>query len=84
VVIGFGTALQRRTSAPLQGRVYSAADTMVGTPQTVSIALGAALSTLLDYRILVAILAVVATGCAVFLFTRRIKAPALAPETAGG
>jgi len=84
VVIGFGTALQRRTPAPLQGRVYSAADTMVGTPQTVSIALGAALSTLLDYRILVAILAVVATGCAVFLFTRRIKAPALAPETAGG
>ena len=84
MVIGFGTALQRRTPAPLQGRVYSAADTMVGTPQTVSIALGAALSTLLDYRILVAILAVVATGCAVFLFTRRIKAPALAPETAGG
>ncbi len=84
VVVGFGTALQRRTPAPLQGRVYSAADTVVGTPQTVSIALGAALSTLLDYRILVAILAVVATGCAVFLFTRRIEAPALAPETAGG
>ena len=79
VVVGFGTALQRRTPADLQGRVYSAADTMVGTPQTISIALGAALSTVVDYRILVATLAVVAAACAAYLFTRRVEAPVPAP-----
>ncbi len=76
VVVGFGTALQRRTPARLQGRVYSAADTMVSMPQTISIALGAALSTVVDYRILIAVMATVALGCAAFLFTRRVDVAA--------
>jgi len=74
IVVGFGTALQRRTPAHLQGRVYSAADTLVGTPQTLSIALGAGLSTLVDYRILVAVMAVVVAGCAAYLYARRVEA----------
>jgi len=41
-IVAFGTAIQRRSPAHLQGRVYSAADALVGTPQTVSIALGQA------------------------------------------
>jgi len=74
IVVGFGTALQRRTPAHLQGRVYSAADTLVGTPQTLSIAVGAGLSTLVDYRILVAVMAVVVAGSAAYLYTRRVEA----------
>lgn len=69
VIVAFGTAIQRRSPAELQGRVYSAADTLVGTPQTLSIALGAALSTIIDYRILIGVMAVVVMGCAGFLFT---------------
>jgi MFS family permease len=68
-VVAFGTALQRRTPADLQGRVYSAADALVGTPQIISVALGAALSTLVDYRLLLAAVCVVTVGCAVILFS---------------
>lgn len=74
-VVGLGTAVQRRTPADLQGRVYSAADTIVGTPQTLSIAVGAGLSTLVDYRVLLVIMAAVTTGCALYLITRRSVAP---------
>ncbi len=80
IVVGFGTAIQRRTPADLQGRVYAAADALVGTPQTLSIALGAGLSTLVDYRILVGGVAAVCLACAIFLFTRRPR-PTLPPHT---
>jgi len=68
-VVGFGTAIQQRTPAALQGRVYSAADAAVGTPQTISIALGAGLSAFVDYRILVAVMAVVVIGTGLYLYT---------------
>jgi Na+/melibiose symporter-like transporter len=79
-VVGFVTAVQRRSPAHLQGRVYSAADTMISTPQTVSIALGAALSTIVDYRLLIACVAIVTLACGAYLLTRRTftGAPALA------
>jgi len=88
IVVGFGTALQRRTPAHLQGRVYSAADTMVSTPQTVSIALGAGLSAIVDYRILVAIMAVVVAAGAAYLYIRQaapdsLRATEIATESAG-
>jgi MFS family permease len=70
VVVGFGTAIQQRTPAGLQGRAYSAANAIVSTPQTLSIALGAALSTVVDYRFLVGIVASVTVACAAFLVTR--------------
>ena len=80
VIVGFGTAVQRRTPMNLQGRVYSAADMMVSLPQTISIAVGAGLSTIVDYRILIAVMAMVMVGCSVYLFTRRTpELPALAP-----
>jgi len=66
-VVGFGTAIQLRTPGELQGRVYSAADTIVGTPQTVSIALGAAIVALVDYRVSIAAMAVVCALCGGFL-----------------
>jgi Na+/melibiose symporter-like transporter len=66
-VVAFGTAVQLRTPADLQGRVYSAADTLIGTPQTVSIGLGAALITVVDYRVLIVVMGVVAGACGAFM-----------------
>ena len=66
-VVGFGTAVQLRTPAELQGRVYSAADTIIGTPQTASIAVGAAILTVVDYRVSIAAMAVVCALCGGYL-----------------
>jgi MFS family permease len=81
LIVGFGTALQLRTPARLQGRVASAADTAIGLPQNVSIALGALLISTVDYRLLVVVESAVTLLCAIYLGTRRI-APALEPATA--
>jgi MFS family permease len=72
LIVGFGTAIQLRTPARLQGRVASAADMIVSTPQTVSIALGAALISTVDYRLLIVTEAVVTALCAAYLATRRV------------
>src|SRR5206468_4180000 len=74
LIVGFGTAIQTRTPDRLQGRVFSAADTIISTPQTVSIALGAVLIAAVDYRLLVVVEAVVTMLCAAYLVTRRIDA----------
>jgi MFS family permease len=79
LIVAFGTAIQLRTPTHLQGRVFSAADTMVSVPQTISIAMGAALSTLVDYRILVVTVTVVVAASAAYLVTRRTL---VAPEPA--
>ena len=74
LIVGFATSVQTRTPDRLQGRVFSAADMIISTPQTVSIALGAALITAVDYRLLVVVEAAVTMLCAVYLVTRRIEA----------
>jgi MFS family permease len=79
LIVGFATAVQVRTPARLQGRVASAADTAVSTPQTISIALGAALISTVDYRLLIVIEAVVTALCAAYLATRRAAAERVAP-----
>lgn len=70
LVVGFITLAQRLTPPELQGRVYSAADTLVTTPQTISIALGAALIGIAGYRLLLAAMAVVIALAASYLLTR--------------
>ena len=75
-IVGFATALQVRTPARLQGRVVGAAETLIGTPQTVSIALGAALVSLVDYRFLVVTSCLVTAATGVYLLTRRAVIPA--------
>jgi MFS family permease len=82
LIVGFVTSVQLRTPARLQGRVASAADVMVSTPQTVSIALGAALVSVIDYRILVVVMAVVTTTCAAYLLTRSPAPETVAVEPA--
>jgi MFS family permease len=66
-IVGSVTALQRRTPQALQGRAYAAADALVTTPQTVSIAVGAALSALVDYRLLILATTAVMGACGITL-----------------
>jgi MFS family permease len=79
-VVGFTTALQIRTPLAIQGRVSAAADISLNIAQTVSIAAGAALSTVVDYRILFVAMAVVVVASAAYLVTRREKTPAAGAE----
>jgi MFS family permease len=79
LIVGFGTAIQTRTPDRLQGRVFSAADMAISTPQTVSIALGAALIAAVDYRVLVVVEFTVTLLCGIYLVTRRIAGIATAP-----
>jgi MFS family permease len=73
-IVGFATAVQRRTPAHLQGRAYAAADALVTTPQTISIAAGAGLSTLVDYRILVVATGTVMAGAGISLLRGERRA----------
>jgi MFS family permease len=79
-IVGFATAIQLRTPARLQGRVAGAAETLVGTPQTISIAVGAAMVTIVDYRILTAISCTVTAATGAYLLSRRAVIPAEVAE----
>jgi MFS family permease len=79
LIVGLMTAIQVRTPLRLQGRVSSAADVLISTPQTVSIALGAALIAVVDYRVLVVAEAVAVALCGIYLLTRRAIVPAESP-----
>jgi MFS family permease len=80
LIVGLMTAVQVRTPLRLQGRVSSAADVLISTPQTVSIALGAVLIAVVDYRVLVVAEAVAVALCGVYLLTRRAIVPAESPQ----
>ena len=67
MMIAFGTLMQLRTPGRLMGRVSTANDVVLGTPQTVSIAVGALLVSLLDYRLIFAIMAAVTAAAAAYL-----------------
>lgn len=71
VVVAIYTVLQLRTPRHLQGRVSSAADTVLSMPQTLSIGLGAALVSVVDYKVLLALMAGVLFCSAGYLLTRR-------------
>jgi hypothetical protein len=70
IIVALFTLLQRTTPRPLQGRVYSAVEVFAGTPQTVSIALGALLVAFVDYRLLLLVEAAVVAAAGVWLLTR--------------
>jgi MFS family permease len=80
-IVGFSTALQTRTPLVIQGRVSAAADLTLSIAQTTSIATGALLSTLVDFRILFAFMAAVTLASAGYLLTRR--EPTAAAATMG-
>jgi Na+/melibiose symporter-like transporter len=74
-IVGYGTAIQVRSPLDRVGRVYAAAETLVTIPQTVSIALGAALIQVMDYRLLLAAVVGTVAASALYLGSRRDLAP---------
>jgi hypothetical protein len=79
-VVALTTAYQRRSPLHVQGRVAAAANMLLSVPQTASIAAGAALITLIDYRLEIVVMTIVTVLAAAYLLTRRAHAarPALA------
>jgi MFS family permease len=73
VVIAATTAYQRRSPQEIQGRVSAAMNMLFSVPQTASIALGAALVTLIDYRIEIVIMGLVTLIASAYLLTRRVE-----------
>jgi MFS family permease len=69
LIVGQTTLLQRRTPPTLQGRAFSAVEVLTGTPQTVSIALGAVLVGFADYRVLLLLVALVVAAAGWWLAT---------------
>jgi MFS family permease len=59
VFVALNTLLQRRSPRELVGRVSAAVDITLAVPQVVSLALGAALVVVFDYRVIFGIIAVV-------------------------
>lgn len=57
VIVGLTTLIQRSTPSELQGRVYAAADAVITTPQTISIAVGAVLVGIAGYQVLLGVMA---------------------------
>jgi uncharacterized membrane protein YfcA len=80
-IVAFSTALQTRTPLAIQGRVSAAADLTLSVAQTTSIATGALLSTLVDYRVLFLVMAIVVVACSGYLVTRPDEADAGAAAT---
>jgi MFS family permease len=70
-VVAIATAYQRRSPSHLQGRVSAAANMLFSVPQTISIALGAALITVIDYRVEIVIMTAAILLAATYLLTRR-------------
>ncbi|HEX6788002.1 MAG TPA: MFS transporter [Gaiellaceae bacterium] len=70
-VISLATAYQRRSPESVQGRVAAAANMLFSVPQTISIAVGAVLVTLIDYRLEIVIMTVATLASGAYLLTRR-------------
>jgi MFS family permease len=73
--VGLFTAMQEHTPPRLQGRVNAAATTLIITPQTLSIAAGAALISVVSYRLLLLVMAVIIGACAAWLLAHPAAAP---------
>ncbi len=92
VLTGFGlpwllaastTLIQRLTPTELQGRVSATVDVLTGTPQSLSIAVGAGLLAVVGYQPLLGAVAVVSAAAAVWLVTRPEQRLELGAATAG-
>jgi MFS family permease len=74
-IVAFTTLLQIRTPQALMGRVSTATDVVMGTPQSLSLAAGAVLISFFDYREIYLVIAAVMLVAAVYLRARvgRVK-----------
>ncbi len=69
MIVAYNTLLQRQTPGRLMGRVSTATEVLITTPQAVSIAVGALLVTLIDYRLIFTMMAAGTALAAVYLLT---------------
>ena len=74
-LVGFNTLLIRTTPHALMGRVNAAAEAIISTPQSLSIAGGAALALVVDYRLLFVIMGAIMVGSAWYLWVGRGLTP---------
>ncbi len=81
-IVGFNTLLQRVTPSAYMGRVAAASEAIISTPQALSIAAGAALVTVVDYRLLFALMAVTMVAVAAYLWAGRQLSPPRVVDTA--
>jgi MFS family permease len=70
-IVALATAYQRRSPVELQGRVAGAANMLFSVPQTISIAVGAVLITIIDYRLEIVLVSVAVMLSSLYLLTRR-------------
>jgi len=78
--VAYSTVMQRGTPGPIMGRVSAAADMVIGSAQTLSMAAGASLIAVVDYKAMFAIIsAALLVNCGV-LWRRRVLSP---PTPAG-
>jgi len=86
ITIALLTLFQRLSPSHLQGRVFTALEMLVTTPQTISIGLGAALVAALDYRLVLGLEGAVLVLAAVILAAvpspPAVPAPSALPEPA--
>jgi MFS family permease len=71
IVVGLMTSVQVLTPAQLQGRVAAGADTALTLPQTISIAVGAALIGVLGYHLEMTLVGLALLAAGGYLLTRR-------------
>ncbi len=75
-LVAYQTLLQRRTPEELQGRVFSGAEAVTSVPFTLSNAVGAALVTVIDYRLVYVVgAAAFGLGAVALLRTSRSAQP---------
>jgi len=70
MIVAATTAMQRRTPAALLGRVSGAFSLSMSVPQVMSVGLGAALIAVVNYRVLLVVIAVVVAVAVSFLLSR--------------
>lgn len=75
ILAGLMTLFQRRTPAALMGRTDAALNVLIGAPQTAAIAAGAGLIALVDYRFMLAVMAILMAASALYLATRTTHQP---------
>lgn len=69
MIVAYNTVLQKVTPGPLMGRVSTATEVLVTTPQAISIAIGALLVTVFDYRLIFVLMTLGSLVAATYLGT---------------
>ncbi|MBO0847441.1 MAG: MFS transporter [Nocardioides sp.] len=67
IMVAFMTLIQRRTPQAIMGRVSTAVEVVMATPQAISLALGSLLVVLLSYRQIFTVMALVTAAAAAYL-----------------